>query len=615
MDFRPTGWEGIVGPTIPSRRIVAATISAVVAAASSGSADHANAGLPPDQAGAWAARMVQRMSLEEKVGQLFVTYAYGPSADSVDPKNRAEFGVDTPAQVVQRYHLGGVIHFDWTDSLHDPQQIATLSNGLQKAALSSGADVPLLISTDQEQGAVTRIGEPATQLPGSMALGAGRHVGDAEQAAAITGQEMRAMGLNEDLAPSGDVNINPANPVIGVRSYSSDPALVAQFTAAQIRGYQDGAPPSETVSAVVKHFPGHGDTNEDSHTSLPVIQHSPQQWEQLDAPPFRQAIAAGVDSVMSAHIVVPKLDNSGEPSTLAPKVLTGMLRGELGFAGVISTDSLQMEGVRAKHPDAEIPVLALQAGADQLLMPKNLSVAITGVLNAVRSGRLAEQRIDQSVQRILELKARRGVIDHPFVDVSRVHTVVGTPNHRNTAQAITDRTVTVLRNDAGLLPFRTKPAKVLVTGWGEQTTATLADRIRARGAQATALATGSAPTPAQQGQAVAAANQNDVTVVLTNAAWSKANAAQQDLLRALQSAGGRVIAVAVMDPYDAASVDEVRTWIATYSWQPVSMESLARVLFGEIAPEGKLPVSIPDPSRPGVDRYPFGAGLSWSRIR
>lgn len=604
-----------MGPTSPSRRIVAATLSAVVATSvSSGPADDAAAAPPPpDQASAWAARVTKRMSLEEKVGQLFVTYAYGPSADSANPNNRAEFGVDTPAQVVQRYHLGGVIHFDWTDSLHDPLQIATLSNGLQKAAMSSGARVPLLISTDQEQGAVTRIGEPATQLPGSMALGAGRSVGDAERAAAITGQEMRAMGLNEDLAPSGDVNVNPANPVIGVRSYSSDPALVARLTAAQIRGYQDSAPSDQTVSAVVKHFPGHGDTNQDSHTSLPVVQHSPQQWEQLDAPPFRQAIAAGVDSVMSAHIVVPKLDTSGEPSTLAPKVLTGMLRGELGFGGVITTDSLQMEGVRAKHPDADIPVLALQAGADQLLMPKNLSVAMTGVLNAVHSGRLTEQRIDQSVQRILKLKARRGVIAHPFVDLSRVNAVVGSPDHRRAAQAITDRTVTVLRNDAGLLPLRTKPAKILVTGWGEQTTATLAARIGARGPRTTALPTGSAPTLAQRDHAVAVAKQNDVTVVLTSAAWRKDNAAQQDLLRALQNAGVRVIAVPVMDPYDAASVDEVRTWVATYSWQPVSMESLARVLFAEITPEGKLPVSIPDPARPGTDRYPFGTGLSWSR--
>lgn len=606
-----------MGPTSPSRRIAAATISAVVVASlSPGSADDAAATTPPtpDQAAAWAAGVLRRMPLEDKVGQLFVTYTYGRSADTADPRNRAEFGVDTPAAVVQRYHLGGVIYFDWTDNVHDPGQIAALSNGLQKAAMSTTPGVPLLISTDQEQGAVTRIGDPATQFPGSMALGAGHNAADAERAAAITGRELRAMGLNEDLAPSGDVNVNPANPVIGIRSFSSDPSLAARFTAAQIRGYQDSAPPEQAVSAVVKHFPGHGDTDEDSHIALPVVRHSPQQWEATDAVPFRQAIAAGVDAVMSAHIVVPKLDTSGEPSTLSPKVLTGMLRGELGFRGVITTDSLQMAGVRAKHPDAEIPVLALQAGADQLLMPRNLSVAIAGVLDAVRTGRLTVRRIDQSVQRILELKARRGVIARPFVAASETG-LVGSPGHRRQAQEITDRTVTVLRNNAGLLPLRTTPARLLVTGWGDRTTATLADRLRARGPQVTALSTGSAPTAAQQAQAVAAARRADVTVVLTNAAWSKDNAAQRDLLRALWNAGARVVAVAVNDPYDAASVDEVPTWVATYSWQAVSMESLARVLFAEIAPAGRLPVSIPDPARPGVDRYPFGAGLTWSGPR
>jgi beta-N-acetylhexosaminidase len=604
---------GTVRQSSRIRRAIAATISAVaVVSLSTGLTGSGVAAPPdPDQARSRAARTMQQMSLEEKIGQLFVTYAYGRTADTVHPKNREEFGVDTPAQVVQRYHPGGLIHFSWTDSLYEPKQIAELSNGVQKAAVSSGARVPLLISTDQEQGAVTRIGEPATQLPGSMALGSGRNVADGERAAAITGQEMRAMGLNQDFAPSADVNVNPANPVIGVRSFSSDPNLVARFTAAQLRGYQASAPPNRTVSAAVKHFPGHGDTNQDSHTSLPVIEHTREQWEQLDAPPFREALATGTDSVMSAHIVVPKLDNSGEPSTLSPKILTGMLRGELGYQGVITTDSLQMEGVRTKHPDAEIPVLALQAGADQLLMPKNLQAAIDGVLNAVRTGRLTEQRIDQSVQRILEMKFRRGVVDNPFVDVSAVDRVVGTPEHRRAAQEITDRTVNALRNDAGLLPLREKPRKMLVTGWGDDTTTALANKIKSRGPEATALPTGSAPKPEQINQAVQAAKQNDVTVVLTNAAWSKDNATQQDLVRALRQAGVKVVAVAVRDPYDAAYVDDVPTWLATYSQKPVSMESLAKVLFGEISPAGKLPVPVPNPARPGVDRYPFGHGLSW----
>jgi beta-N-acetylhexosaminidase len=587
-----------------ARRAVVALSAIVIGAATLS----ATGGAAAPQQRLDPAALLRQMTLEEKVGQLFVTYAYGRTADTSHPKNEEEFGVDTPAQVVQKYHLGGIIHFAWTDSLYEPKQIAELSNGLQNAAVSSGAKVPLLISTDQEQGQITRIQEPATQFPGSMALGASRSTDDAARSAAITGQELRAMGLNQNFAPSGDVNVNPANPVIGVRSFSSDPALAAQFTAAQVRGYEDSAKPGETVSTSVKHFPGHGDTNQDSHTALPVIEHDRQQWEQLDAPPFKEAIAAGTDAVMSAHIVVPKLDDSGEPSTLAPKVLTGMLREELGYQGVIITDSLQMDGVRQKHSDAEIPVLALKAGADLLLMPQNVQVAIDGVLNAVRTGQLTEQRVDQSVARILALKAARGVLDNPFVDVSKVDKFVGAPEHLAEAQGITDRTTTLLRND-GVLPLK-PPGTMFVTGAGNKATTALAERIKARGPRASAVATGLQPTPEQINQAVEEAKRNDVTVVLTSAAWNPNNKAQLDLVRALQQTGKPVIAVAVRDPYDAAYV-ELPGWIATYSDKAVAMESLTKVLFGEIAPVGKLPVSVPDPNQPGVDKYPFGHGLSW----
>ncbi|MFC7341082.1 glycoside hydrolase family 3 protein [Saccharopolyspora griseoalba] len=553
-----------------------------------------------------ADELLREMTLEEKVGQLFVTYAYGRTADTADPANREEFGVDTPAEVVRKYHLGGIIHFSWTNSLYEPEQIARHSNGVQEAAINSGARVPLLISTDQEQGKVTRIGEPATQFPGNMALGAGRSPEDARLAAEITGRELRAMGLNVNFAPDGDVNVNPANPVIGVRSFSADPQLAARLTEAQVRGYQDAG--ARGVSSSVKHFPGHGDTATDSHTGLPVIEHNRRQWEQLDKPPFAAAIRAGTDSVMSAHIVVPKLDDSGDPATLSPTVLTGMLREELGYRGVVVTDSLQMQGVREQHPDAEIPVLALQAGADVLLMPQNLQVAIDGVLRAVRDGRLTEQRIDRSVRRVLELKERRGVLANPFVDPSEVDSAVGTPEHLADAQRITDRTTTVLRNE-NVLPLR-DPRKVLVTGAGEDATAALAEDVGARGPRSTALPTGKQPSPEEIDRAVRRAADNDVTVVLTNAAWDADNSAQLDLVDRLARTGKPVVAVAVQDPYDAGHVD-APAWVATYSDKAVAMESLTKVLFGERSPAGELPVEVPDPQRPGNPKYPFGFGLTW----
>ncbi|MHA6802029.1 glycoside hydrolase family 3 protein [Salinifilum ghardaiensis] len=576
------------------------------AAAAAGSAVTASTYPRSQAARSSAADLVRDMTLDEKIGQLFVVPAYGRDAHGPHPDNRAEFGVDTPAEVVRTYHPGGLVHFSWTDSLRTPRQIAELSNGTQRAALDSGAGIALLACLDQEQGAVTRIGPPAAQFPGNMALGASRSAADATRAAEVTGEELRAMGFNLNLAPSGDVNVNPANPVIGVRSFSSDPDLAAELTAAQVRGFHRAG-----IADSVKHFPGHGDTDVDSHTGLPVIEHDRQQWEELDAPPFRRAIAAGSDSVMSGHLLVPKLDDSGEPATLSPAVLTGMLREELGFGGVVVTDSLRMDGVRQQHPDAEIPVLALQAGADVLLMPIDLRLAIDAVRAAVRDGRLSEQRIDRSVRRVLELKRRRGALGDPFTDPDRAERFVGAAEHVRTAQEVTDRTTTLLRNDGPVLPLDPVPGSVLVTGAGGSATRALADRIAARGPRTRAQGTGRNPDQQRIDAAAGAARQHEVTVVLTSGAWEDDNAGQRDLLAALARTSRPVIAAAVEDPYDAGHDEQLPAWLATFSDKDVAVEALTRVLFGERTPRGRLPVAVPDPRRPGADRYPFGHGLGW----
>src|SRR6266545_781906 len=347
-------------------------------------------------------QIVKRMTLEQKVGQLFATYVYGSDANAVSAEdalaNRTSYGVSTPAEVVAKYHLGEVIYFVWSGNLRDPRQIATLSNGLQGAAATSGANLPLLISTDQEQGSVVwRLPPPATAFPGAMALGAGRSPADAYTAARITGDELRAVGITQALAPVADVNVNPANPVIGVRSFSSDPALAAQMVDAQVNGLQRGA----NATATAKHFPGHGDTAVDSHTGIPIITHTVDQWWRLDAPPFQAAIAAGIDSIMTAHIVVPALDPSGDPATLSHPILTGLLRDTLHFDGLVVTDALGMQGVRDKYGDDRVPVLALKAGVDQLLKSPDgaFSQQYDAVLAAVRSGELTDRRIDESVYR------------------------------------------------------------------------------------------------------------------------------------------------------------------------------------------------------------------------
>jgi beta-N-acetylhexosaminidase len=555
-------------------------------------------------------QLIERLTLEEKVGQLFVTYAYGRTADTTDPDdvahNQEELGVANAKELIEKYHVGGVIYFVWSNNVANPEQIAGLSNGLQRVATAQRSGIPLLISTDQEHGVVTRVGPPATQLPGSMALGAGRsasHVYDADR---ISARELKAMGINQDFAPLADVNVNPQNPVIGVRSYGSDPSLVGDLVSASVDGYQ-----SADVVATAKHFPGHGDTTIDSHFGVPTITHTRAEWERIDAPPFRAAISRSVDSIMTAHIVVPALDPTGVPATLSKPIITGILRGELGYDGVVITDSLAMQGVRDGFGDDRIPVLALKAGVDQLLIPApgKLDLEYNAVLDAVRSGELTEDRIDESVRRVLRLKVLRGLFppENVLVDETRVGSLVGTDAHQQRAQEITDFTVTLVKDDANALPLANDATrKILVTG--ASVTADLAERISTRGPAATAYDTGTAPNGEVVAAAVAQAQASDEVVVATDNAW--ANSGQQELVTQLLATGKPVVVVAVRDPYDIAYFTDAPAYLATYSTTAVSVESLARVLFGEVQPAGLLPVSIPTASDPGATLYPFGHGLT-----
>src|SRR5690606_9140839 len=517
---------------------------------------------------------------------------YGTDATTPDERNVPLYGVASPAEVVRKYHLGGVIYFAWTDNVGSPEQVVALSNGLQHAALTNGhgrskVEIPLQIAIDQEGGLVTRIGPPATQFPGAMALGAGRSADDAGTAADIIGSELLAMGVNTDFAPVCDVNVNPLNPVIGTRSFSSDPQLAAELAAAQVLGFQvDGG-----VAASAKHFPGHGDTDTDSHVAFPIITHTREQWEELDAPPFRAAIEAGIDMIMTAHLAFPALDDSGDPATLSHPILTGLLREELGFDGVIVTDALNMEGVRELYGDAEVAVRALLAGADQLLMTPAMDEAYAAVLDAVRSGRLSRQELDTKVARVLRLKHRRGIVASPYADPDQLDAVVGTPEHIELADGIPDRTTTVVRNDDAVLLLAVGGSSVLVTGWGVETTTVLAAEMQARGAQVTRRETGATPSAATIAAAVADAENADVVVVSTmNAAGS---AAQQQLVAQLRTTGTPVVVVAVRNPYDVAHLGDAPTYVATYSYSPVALTSLARVLTGEVSPSGRLPVDIP----------------------
>ncbi len=372
---------------------------------------------------------MEKMTVEEKVGQLFMPVLYGSSARASHPENLARYGVGSPAEVIQRYHLGGVILFPGTGNIESARQVATFTAGLRAAAKK----VPVLIGVDQENGIVSRLKGIVTEVPGASVIGQTGDLRNARDAARVTAEELNALGISLDFAPVADVNVNPNNPVIGPRAYGNDPEKVADMVGAAVQGFHDGG-----VAATVKHFPGHGDTNVDSHTSLPVIDHTRKEWEKLDAPPFKEAIANDVDAVMSAHIVMPALDPSGDPATLSKKILTGVLRGELGFEGVVFTDALNMDGVRKKYGDGEVAVRAILAGADMLLMPPDFGVARDAVLAAVESGRITATRLNQSVGRILHLKGEFRLGDpRTFPAPAQAVKLMKTSEHRAVARRIT----------------------------------------------------------------------------------------------------------------------------------------------------------------------------------
>ncbi|WP_406411565.1 glycoside hydrolase family 3 protein [Streptomyces halstedii] len=601
------------------RTLLAATAATAAAAATGVVAVPATAQASGTSTDSRLKRLIARMSLEEKVGQLFVMRVYGHSATAPDQAdidaNLDEIGVRTAAELIARYHVGGIIYFTWAHNTRDPHQIAGLSNGIQRAALAQPTPLPLLISTDQEHGIVCRVGEPATLMPGAMALGAGGSRSDARTAARIAGAELAALGINQNYAPDADVNVNPANPVIGVRSFGSDPQSVAGLVAAQVKGYQ-----SAQVASTAKHFPGHGDTSTDSHTGLPSIQHTREQWAELDAPPFRAAVAAGIDSIMTAHIVVPALDPSEDPATLSRPILTGILREELGYDGVVVTDSLGMEGVRTKYGDERVPVLALQAGVDQLLNPPDLSVAWNAVLAAVKSGEISEARIEESILRILRLKSKLGLFRDPYVTRRGVDRTVGVKEHLAAADRIAERTTTLLAHTGALLPLsRRTHRNVLVVGadpaspsgtTGPPTT-TLAGAFEELGFRATALPTGTAPSPATIEAAVAAAAGMDAVVVGTYGVT--ATSSQRTLVAALAATGVPVICLAIRNPYDIAHLTGTgyAASLATYSWTDVELRAAVRVIAGRARPKGRLPVPVRRADAPEQTLYPVGFGLSY----
>lgn len=547
--------------------------------------------------------LMDSMSIEEKVGQLFIIHAYGKTPTDVDYEDinlKNNRGGKNFKEIIENYHIGGVIYFNWTDNIGvpiDTGQVNGLSNGLQEIAMDQNNAIPLMIATDQEGGIVQRVLQPGTVFPGNMALGA---IGSEEYAfetARILGNELQSLGINTDFAPSLDVNMNAENPVIGVRSFGEDPDLVSDLGIAQIQGFQ-----SQNVIASAKHFPGHGDTATDSHTGLPVIDHDLDTLHEIDLKPFKGAIDAGIDSIMTAHIEVPVLDDSGLPATLSEPILTGLLREELGYEGLIVTDSLDMEGVNDIYPVDEVPVEALKAGADILLNPPDVEAAYNGVLDAVQSGEMSEERLDASVYRILSEKMDKHLFEDPYTDPSEIENV-GTEEHLQVADEIAEKSVTLVQNKGDILPLEAESAgSIFITGPGQAQPNALMECLNEKEFNVDSFSTDTSPTERQIESAVEQAEEADKVIVTTYTAHT--NEAQQDLVKALMATDVPVIVAALGNPYDLNAFPDVDAYMNTYSYLDVSIPALGNVIAGDTNPFGVLPVSIPD-------SYEKGHGLDY----
>lgn len=540
-----------------------------------------------------ARRLVEAMTLAERAGQMVMVGFPGTAAPRPVLEMVAEQG------------LGGIIYF--SRNVEHPRQTASLSASLQAAAGATRLGVPLAIAIDQEGGIVVRLPSDGgyAHFPGNMALGATRDAGLARQAAAAMAREMRAVGINFNLAPVLDVNNNPANPVIGVRSYGADPHLVAELGAAAAAGYQEGG-----VAACGKHFPGHGDTAVDSHLDLPVVPHGRQRLDAVELVPFRAAIGAGIDAIMTAHIFFPAVEpEPGLPATLSRRVIDGLLRRELGFDGVICTDCLEMKGVAGAFEPEEIALRAVEAGVDVLLVSHTLPLAramLAALIGAVRSGRLSEERISASAYRILRMKERRQMGLAPAPEAAP--DLVGTAGHLALAAAVARRAVTA-GWDRGVLPLRrgarvalVLPQAVMIT-MVEDSLAVMAPFIQVLEQELGPVEVVTCPLDMGGFSAGALAERlGPGGTVVFGAVMSGRYGAQAEAAAALKAAGCRVVVLGRRMPYDLAqfraSADAA---IAIYDDSPAMLQAGAEVLLGRLQPAGRLPVPAdPEPWKDGA---------------
>jgi beta-glucosidase-like glycosyl hydrolase len=549
---------------------------------------------------------LEELTLDEKIGQLFVPDAWGVFM------GESSAGYKRLLHHIRDNHVGG---FMWHVS--NVYETAAMDERLQ-----AESRVPLLISADLESGIGMRFND-TTFWPWAMAVAATGDPSLAEAEGRVAAKEARAVGVNHILAPVVDVNIDPDNPVINTRSFGEDPQEVSRFATAFIRGVR-----SEHVLACAKHFPGHGDTHIDSHRSLPVLDVTRERLERVELVPFRAAIAAGVDSIMPGHLAVPALDptpvavragvatnaygataaevtqNGTLPATISKRMLDGLLRRELGFRGLIITDAFDMGGLTEHFDAGEAAVRAIEAGEDQILLSPDVDAAVAAVKAAVKSGRLSETRIDESVRRILAAKA---FVAGTAAAPGEVFRTLDTQEHRELAATIARRAMTLVREAPGVLPLN-KDAKVSLVVVSEfpESVNPLPDverELHRRLKTPPQVTLVDARTHEHElPQLLADIEKNDV-IVLALAVRTRSgagNIAVPETARKLVAQFRKpVIAIAFGSPYLLREVPSVGTYLCAYGVQPVMQVAATHALFGEAAVTGRLPVTIPGFARRG----------------
>jgi beta-N-acetylhexosaminidase len=552
-------------------------------------------GAPHEPEGAWAARTLAALTLEEKVGQLLMPWVLGDFA----PEGSASH--ERALRYLREQHVGGVIM-----SVGSPVEVAAKVNHLQRKAKH-----PLLVAADLETGAGFRMAGivympgpielgGATNFPSLMAVGAAGDTALAYEMGRITAVEARAVGIHVPFAPVLDVNNNPANPIINVRSFGEDPARVGALGSAFVRGVQEHG-----AIATGKHFPGHGDTGQDSHLELPTIRVTRPRMDSVELRPFREAMAAGMGGIMTAHITIPSINGgSGDAATLSPRVLTGLLREEMGFEGIVFTDAMDMRAISGRLGSGEAAVRALLAGADVILMPASVEQAAEGLVRAVRSGRVSQERLDGSVLRLLRAKEGLGLHREREVPLEAVHAAVGIPAHVQMADSIARRSITVLRNGRGLLPLAgTRSAAVLSVSF-RRSTDLLAGRAFNRRLRDTYARLVTAEVDRDTGPAVydgllRQARGSALVVVstyVTAVSYSGSIALPEEVstfIRRLAEIGVPHVVVSFGNPYLIADFPEVQAYVLAWSGSVASQEAAAAALLGGFAVGGRTPTRIP----------------------